>query len=102
MRTFRPQVRVPRNRGDLLSDLELTEEEKLLTAGYVAAARLADTCGALREFDTEIGRDPAGYLVNYLMTELWDHGFSQSEVRCAFEAALGDMGRYAAGAERRP
>lgn len=84
-----------------MSDLKLTEEEQLLTAGYVAAAQLADTCGALRDFDTEIGRDPAGHLVNYLMTELWDHGFSQSEVRSAFEAALGDMDRYAAGVERR-
>lgn len=63
LRKFQPQVRVSGNWGEPLSDLELTEEEKLLTAGYVAATRLADTCGALREFDTDIGRDPAAYLV---------------------------------------
>ncbi|KDP93608.1 hypothetical protein ER13_17745 [Brevundimonas sp. EAKA] len=40
--------------------------------------------------------------INYLMTELWDKGFSQSEIREAFNAAVADMPRYAAGEERRP
>jgi hypothetical protein len=40
-------------------------------------------------------------IINTLMTELWDQGFSQSEIRTAFEDALGDMNRYAAGEERR-
>ena len=39
--------------------------------------------------------------INYLMTELWDHGFSQTEIREAFNAAVADMPRYAAGDERR-
>lgn len=39
--------------------------------------------------------------INYLMTELWDQGFSQSEIREAFIAAVADMPRYAAGEERR-
>lgn len=39
--------------------------------------------------------------INQLMTELWDNGFSQSEIRGAFEAAVADMARYAAGEERR-
>ena len=39
--------------------------------------------------------------INYFMTELWDKGFSQSEIRGAFNAALADMPRYAAGEERR-
>lgn len=42
-----------------------------------------------------------GGIINDLMTELWDNGFSQSEIRAAFEAALSDMPRYAAGEERR-
>ena len=37
----------------------------------------------------------------YLMTELWDRGFSQTEIREAFEAALVDLPRYAEGIERR-
>ena len=34
--------------------------------------------------------------VNDLMTELWDNGFSQTEIREAFEDAVRDMPRYAA------
>jgi hypothetical protein len=40
-------------------------------------------------------------IINTLMTELWDNGFSQSEIRTAFEQAIADMPRYAAGQERR-
>lgn len=36
-----------------------------------------------------------------LMTELWDAGFSQTEIRGAFEAAITHMARYTAGEERR-
>ena len=36
-----------------------------------------------------------------LATEFWDHCFSQTEIRRAFEAALADLPRYAAGEERR-
>jgi hypothetical protein len=40
-------------------------------------------------------------IINTLMTELWDNGFSQSEIRSAFEQALADMPRYAGGLEKR-
>ena len=40
-------------------------------------------------------------VINTLMTELWDNGFSQTEIRSAFEQALADMPRYAAGREKR-
>src|SRR3546814_13073083 len=39
--------------------------------------------------------------MNQLMTELWDHGFSQTGIREAFEEAVADMPRYAAGEEVR-
>ena len=39
--------------------------------------------------------------MNYLMTELWDRGFSQTQIRQAFEDAVSDMPRYAAGDEVR-
>lgn len=39
--------------------------------------------------------------INNLMTELWDNFFSQTEIREAFEAAVEDMPRYAAGHEKR-
>ena len=31
--------------------------------------------------------------MNQLMTELWDHGFSQTEIRAALEEAFADMPR---------
>ncbi len=40
--------------------------------------------------------------MNHLMAELWDHGFSQTEIRDAFESAVADMPRYAADNEVRP
>lgn len=39
--------------------------------------------------------------MKYLITELWDRGFTQTEIREAFEAASADLPRYAAGEERR-
>ena len=40
--------------------------------------------------------------INTLATELWDRCFSQTEIRTAFENALADLPRYAAGDEIRP
>jgi hypothetical protein len=40
--------------------------------------------------------------MNTLMTELWDRCFSQTEIREAFQAAINDLPRYAAGEEVRP
>ena len=45
--------------------------------------------------------DPLRNMINTLMTELWDNGFSQTEIRRAFDDAVHDMPRYAAGEERR-
>lgn len=44
---------------------------------------------------------PLDQIMNTLMTELWDHDFSQTEIRSAFEQAIADMPRYAAGLEKR-
>jgi hypothetical protein len=33
--------------------------------------------------------------MNYLMTELWDRHFSQTEIRTAFEDAVTNLSRYA-------
>ena len=40
-------------------------------------------------------------IINTLMTELWDNGFSQTEIRSAYEKAIADMPRYAGGREKR-
>ena len=39
--------------------------------------------------------------MKYLMTELWDGGFSGTEIKAAFEAAIHDIPTYTAGADRR-
>lgn len=38
----------------------------------------------------------------YLMTELWDRGFTQTQIRQGFEDALAELPRYTAGEEVRP
>ena len=45
--------------------------------------------------------DPQTKIMNDTMTELWDRGFSQTEIRQAFLGAIGDLDRYAGGKERR-
>jgi hypothetical protein len=39
--------------------------------------------------------------INHLATELWDCCFSQTEIRTAFQEAIEDLPRYAAGEEVR-
>ncbi|MGB7655854.1 MAG: hypothetical protein WBL74_10285 [Novosphingobium sp.] len=38
----------------------------------------------------------------YLMTELWDLGFTQTQIRQGFEDALAELPQYTAGEEVRP
>ncbi|CUS46354.1 MAG: hypothetical protein V4610_23350 [Pseudomonadota bacterium] len=40
--------------------------------------------------------------INMLATELWDRGFSQTDIGSAFRNALADLPRYTAGDEVRP
>lgn len=70
------------------------------SASMAAATDFAVQCAQL------YSRPPASEpklvgIINTLMTELWDRNFSQDEIRTAFQAALDDMPRYAAGEERR-
>jgi hypothetical protein len=81
---------------------ELTDEERRLFGAYDAAAQLAECCGKLRVSDVPRSKEPLILVMNYLMTELWDWCFTQTEIRTAFMAALDDMNRYAAGEEQRP
>lgn len=65
-----------------------------------AAAEFAQRCRELAQSNPHdlIALDE---IVNTLMTELWGNNFSQTEIRSAFENAMVDMPRYAAGLERR-
>lgn len=65
-----------------------------------AAAEFATRCRELRDSnprDAPVVRNVA----TDLLTELWDRGFSVSELRGGFEWALADLPRYAAGEDRR-
>lgn len=64
-----------------------------------AADNFAEECRRLKSSNPH-NEVALGFLINTLMTELWDRGFSQTEIRTAFEDALADMPRYTAGEER--
>jgi hypothetical protein len=64
------------------------------------AAAFALRCAELYSINP-YSETPLRSIINTFMTELWDNGFSQSEIRNAFEQAVADMPRYAAGEERR-
>ena len=81
--------------------MDLDDDDQTWANAIHAAADFGGACATFRNtnpFPQVVALD---MIINTLMTELWDHGFSQSEIRAAFEDALGDMNRYAAGEERR-
>lgn len=68
---------------------------------YDAAYEFGLRCANLVAWNPYKEAAPLDRLINTLMTELWDRNFSQGEIRAAFDRAVEDMPRYAAGAERR-
>lgn len=80
---------------------DLTDEERVLFGAYGVAADLAARCRQLTDMNVSVSPRALQEIVNTLMTEFWDQGFSQTEIRNAFMAATADMNRYAAGQERR-
>ncbi|MDD2703844.1 MAG: hypothetical protein PHU07_00695 [Acidocella sp.] len=71
--------------------------EILSTDAVYAFARTVTNLAKSNPFDYSA----LDWIINILMTELWDNGFSQTEIRIAFERAIADMPRYAAGEEKR-
>jgi len=80
----------------------LDDQEKIYFAAHSAAYDFGEACAKFRDQNTYPDIQPLENVITSLMTELWDRCFSQGEIRQAFEAALQDMNRYAAGEERRP
>lgn len=66
-----------------------------------AAYEFALCCASLAARNPYNSAAPLNRIINTLMTELWDRNFSQSEIRTAFQEAIENMPRYAAGEERR-
>ncbi|HVX57576.1 MAG TPA: hypothetical protein VHA37_07645 [Candidatus Saccharimonadales bacterium] len=64
------------------------------------AYKFASRCKELRD-SNPYDRPALEQIMVDVMTELWDRGFSQSEIKAAFERALNELPKYAAGEERR-
>lgn len=73
----------------------LTPKEERSTAVLHAANVFALACRAAEEHTPAVSPTSLTRHMHDLMTELWDNGFSQDEIREAFEDALRDMSRYA-------
>jgi hypothetical protein len=69
---------------------------------YEAANRFSLSLKALHDTNPWPENPVLEQAINTLATELWDCCFSQTEIRTAFEAAIADLPRYAAGEEIRP
>ena len=80
---------------------DLTDEERTLFGAYDTAADLAARCRQLTDMSAPSSAGALKDIVNTVMAAFWDQGFSQTEIRNAFAAAVADMNRYAAGQERR-
>src|SRR5262249_8495180 len=95
-----PAMRLQRHARRMIvsmSEQEVPWEGQCADAAYQFALR----CAVLVTQNPDHAAAPLEHLINTLMTELWDRNFSQSEIRAAFEEAIKDMPRYAAGEERR-
>lgn len=66
-----------------------------------AVSQLAATLTELEQANPWPDQPLLPQAVNYLMTELWDRGFTQTQIRQAFGDAVADMPRYAADDEVR-
>jgi hypothetical protein len=75
------------------------DEPQWRSEGLQAASIFAGECRDAN--GNNPGEPVVDFFINTLITELWDNGFSQSEIRKAFEEAIGDMPRYCAGEERK-
>ncbi len=79
---------------------DLSDEERALFGARDTAADSALRCRQLHKMNVSVSPTILCNLVKTLMTEFWDQGFSQSDIRDAFLNALTDMNRYTAGQER--
>lgn len=75
--------------------VDLTPEEERLTAVVFAAWKFALASRTVEEHTPSTSPTSLTQHINSLMTELWDNGFSQTEIREAFHDAVQDMPRYA-------
>jgi hypothetical protein len=82
-----------------MSDEGVPWEAQCLTAAEILALR----CQELRDSNpyNPIEFPVLSTIAPALVTELWDRGFSVTEITAAFAGALSDLPRYAASEDRR-
>ncbi len=66
-----------------------------------ATNQFAARCSELKKQNPYSETDTMKYIADALVTDLLDRFFSQTEIRSAFESALANLPKYAAGEERR-
>lgn len=76
------------------------DAEELATKVRVDASKLAKSCLEVEEHTPVTEESSLGQAMNFLMTELWDNGFSTEEIQSAFRSASGDVVRYAGPDQR--
>jgi hypothetical protein len=66
-----------------------------------AASAFAIRCAELNKANPYgSATKPLKYILVFLMTELWDRGFSQTEIREAYQAAVAQLPGYAVDEKR--
>jgi len=87
------------NRG--MEDPNKAQNDEWQSKWLDAVHQLAATLNDMEQSNPWPSQPLLPQVMNYLMTELWDSGFSQTQIRQAFDEAVADMPRYAAGDEVR-
>ncbi len=67
---------------------------------HVAGATFAAECAELRDTNPLV-HVVLDAMMSFMASELWDHSFSQTEIRHAFEHAVAGLVPYSAGEDRR-
>ncbi|OYU33662.1 hypothetical protein [Novosphingobium sp. PASSN1] len=81
---------------------EEDSDDKWQDAGLAAVQAFATELRALHQSNPWPNIPLMPQAMAYLMTELWDRGFTQTQIREGFEAALVELPKYTLGDEIRP
>jgi len=74
---------------------DLTDEERVLFGTFNTAYELALQCRQLADMNVSVSKEALEIVIATLMTEFWDQGFSQTEIREAFLTSFDGLKGYA-------
>lgn len=87
--------------GRLENSMTLDKEDEWRSACLKLATDFSEACREIQTDNPDQATPTIDVVIADLATELWDQGFSQTEIRRAFQAAMDALPAYAAGHERR-